>query len=186
MAKLDKKLADFNIALDQKVDQQFSSLDKKLIEHVKKNEKEVEEIKAAITNNTKTLEKNSNDIREQIKTQEDIIMSMIRKFDDQYIQDKERIARGLEFLKNEVDTFKISLTLNEKKLLEQIKVDVIDSMKEAVKNQEKEVLMKLWIKDLKDIIKDFDKLKKAQPREFLLQIRQITDVIEMFKTKLSS
>ena len=58
-------------------------------------------------------------------------------------------------------------------------------MSEAVKNTEKEVLMKIWIKELKEIITDFEKLKKAKPKEFTIQLNEIADTISLFKEKLS-
>jgi len=120
-----------------------------------------------------------------MKTQEEIIMSMIHKFDDQFIQDKNIIFSDLEDLKSQLDILKISFTVNEKTLLDKIKMIIENEMRLAVKDTEKEVLMKFWIDDLKGIIKDFEKLKKANPREFKMQIREISNTIDLFKQKLA-
>ena len=71
-----------------------------------------------------------------------------------------------------------------KKLLELIKTSIEDEMRTAVRGKEYEVLMKFWIDELKLAISDFEKLKKKKPKEFLLEMNQILNTIEMFKEKL--
>ena len=44
--------------------------------------------------------------------------------------------------------------------------------------------MNIWIKELKDIIADFEKLKKMNPKEFTMKIEEISDTIELFKQKI--
>ena len=58
---------------------------------------------------------------------------MIKKFNEKFLADKTRIDADIEQLKNEQDVLKISFTVNEKKLLEKIKAEVRQDMREAVK-----------------------------------------------------
>ncbi|MHA1291679.1 MAG: hypothetical protein ACTSQJ_03300 [Promethearchaeota archaeon] len=170
--------------IDQKVQTKVSGL----TERIKALEENIVNIKnelSALKDFTK--EKfilNTNQIQEQIKTQEDIIMSMIHKFDDQFLQEKTKILSEIEEIKSQYDVLKISFTVNEKNLLEKIKAMIESEIRLTVKGKEKEILMKLWIEELKEIINDFEKLKKAKPKEFMLQLNEITSIIDSFKRKI--
>ena len=50
--------------------------------------------------------------------------------------------------------------------------------------EEAELLMKLWLDDFKEIIKNFENLKKVNPKEFSVQLREISDTINAFKQKI--
>ncbi len=90
----------------------------------------------------------------------------------------------MENLKNNYDVLKVSFTVKEKTLLEKIKLFIETEMFNAVKGKEKEILMRLWIDELKTFSNDFQKLKKAHPKEFMLQLNEIAKTIEMFRHKL--
>ena len=138
---------------------------------------EIKEIKKTISNTEEKIE-------ETIKVQEDIIMGMMQKFNEEYYKHKTIVLKELEALKNEQDILKISYTINENKLLEQIKSVVQTEFNNKIKGQEAELLMKLWIDDLKEIISNFENLKKANPKEFSVQLREISDTINVFKQKI--
>ncbi len=147
-------------------------------------QKDIETIKKDIVAIKKAQMLNQQQIEQQIKTQESIIMDMIKKFNEKLLNDKAKIDADIKDLKNQQDVLKISFTVNEKRLLEKIKSEVTIDIKEAVKDKEYEILMKYWIQDLKDIIFNFDRLKKMHPKEFNLQLTQILDTIEMFREKI--
>jgi hypothetical protein len=138
---------------------------------------EVKEIKKMIYNTEEKIE-------ETIKVQEDIIMGMMQKFNEEYYKHKTIVLKELEALKNGQDILKISYTINESKLLKQIKNVVKIEFNNKIKGQEAELLMKLWIDDLKEIITNFENLKKASPKEFSVQLREISDTINAFKQKI--
>ncbi|MFX1275712.1 MAG: hypothetical protein ACFFBP_08570 [Promethearchaeota archaeon] len=175
-------------------DTKVSSLDKQvsanqllLKEQVKTQksiEKDIQSLKKDIVDLKKQITINKQQIEHQIQTQEEIIIDMIKKFNDKFLADKTRMDTDIEQLKNEQDVLKISFTVNEKKLLEKIKSEVTQDIRDAVKGKEYEVLMKYWIQELKNIVGDFEKLKKLHPKEFNLQLNQIVETIEVFKQKL--
>ena len=138
---------------------------------------EIKEIK-------KTIYSTEEKIEETIKVQEDIIMGMMQKFNEEFYKQKTMVLKELEALKNDQDVLKISYTINENKLLEQIKSVVQTEFNHKIKGHEAELLMKLWIEDLKEIISSFENLKKANPKEFSVQLREISDTINAFKQKI--
>ena len=93
----------------------------------------------------KTINTTEEKIEETIKVQEDIIMGMMEKFNEEYYKHKTIVLKEIEALKNEQDVLKISYTINENKLLEQIKNVVKIEFNNKIKGQEAELLMKLWI-----------------------------------------
>ena len=213
-AKLDKKAMDESAKLDKKLSKQVSNNENqiKTMETNLKNLKSEltnsnKALKTEVDNNHKTLkteitsinkklteemgalrkaiEVNQKQIQDQIKNQEDIITSMIKKFDEKFLRDKSKLEADIEELKNQQDVLKISFTFNEKQLLQKMQATINEDIKKAVKGKEKEVLMKFWIQDLKEIIGDFEKLKKLHPKEFTLQLNEIANTIQVFKQKLS-
>ena len=165
-SKLSTKINDMQNDLTQR----NNDLENRLIQEVK-------DIKKMISNTEEKIE-------ETIKVQEDIIMGMMQKFNEEYYKHKTIVLKELEALKNEQDILKISYTINENKLLEQIKSVVQTEFNNKIKGQEAELLMKLWIDDLKEIISNFENLKKANPKEFSVQLREISDTINVFKQKI--
>jgi len=212
--KLDKRLKDEAAKLDKKAMDESAKLDKKLSKQVSNNENQIKSVegnlkslKTEMDNSYKALkseissinkklteemgslkkaiELNQKQIQDQIKNQEEIVTSMIKKFDEKFLKDKTKLTADIEELKNQQDVLKISFTFNEKQLLQKMQATINEDIKKAVKGKEKEVLMKFWIQDLKDIVKDFEKMKKMHPKEFTLQLNEIANTIEVFKQKLS-
>lgn len=165
-SKLSTKISDMQKDLTQR----NINLESQLIQEVK-------EIKKMIYNTEEKIE-------ETIKVQEDIIMGMMQKFNEEYFKHKTMVLKELEALKNSQDILKISYTINESKLLEQIKNVVKIEFNNKIKGQEAELLMKLWIDELKEIINNFENLKKANPKEFSVQLKEISDTINAFKQKI--
>ena len=109
---------------------------------------------------------------------------MIKKFDEQFTKDKRHINEELEILKGQQDVLKISYTVNEKQLLEKIGALIASEVRNACGDKEREILMNIWIKELKSIIADFEKLKKMHPQEFNITMNEIANTIEVFKQKI--
>ncbi|MHA1689939.1 MAG: hypothetical protein ACTSYC_08625 [Promethearchaeota archaeon] len=162
------------------------ALNKKLVEKDKGYEERFNNMRAEINEIKTQLVRNHQDIEDHIKTQEEIIVSLINKFNDQSLTKFNQITAELEELKDQQDVLRISYTINEKKLMEKIKETVSEEIHKAVHEKEKEILMNLWIRELREILSNFDKLKQVQPKEFLIQINQIADTIEAFKKKLEA
>lgn len=119
-----------------------------------------------------------------IKTQEDIIVDMVKKLDDDFSKHRADILKEIESVKNQQDILKISYTINEKRLMEQIKELISKEFSDRLRGQEGEVLLRTWIDEFREIIEDFDKLKRLQPKEFSLKLAEISNTIDLFKQKL--
>ena len=109
---------------------------------------------------------------------------MIHKFDEKFMMDKNRIKSELEEIKSQQDVLKISYTINEKQLLEKIQSMIYTEIRMVCQDKEKEILMNIWIDKLNEIVTDFEKLKKVNPKEFNIQINEISKTIELFMLKL--
>ena len=140
------------------------------------------------TNNLKNLKEELNifqhNLEDQINVQKEINSDLIQEFNKQFTTDKRILAEELEKIKGEQDVLKISYTINEKQLLEKIQVIIASEIRNVCSDKEREILMNIWIKELKDIIADFEKLKKMNPKEFTMKIEEISDTIELFKQKI--
>jgi hypothetical protein len=90
----------------------------------------------------------------------------------------------MEKLKTQQDVLRISYTINEKKLMDKINSSITEVINKRIEGKESEILMKIWINELKEIIINFEKLKKVKPKEFSVRLNEISDTIEIFKQKL--
>ena len=97
----------------------------KLEENVELNNKEIKEKVEFINENINRIKEEITIYRDQtketIRTQEDIIMSMVHKFNDQFLIEKNKIISDLETVKTQFDVMKISFTVNENQLLEKLR-----------------------------------------------------------------
>jgi len=177
--KIIQNLTDQTNKLEQKLNSSLISPKtfQNLVDQVNKLEYEVKNIKNDLNSNQKRIE-------QTIETQEEIIMDMIKKFNDEFIKHRTSISQDIENLKGQQDVLKISYTVNEKKLLEKLKSVINTEIKQKIDGKEHEILMKIWIDEFKEIIENFEKLKQMQPKEFSLKINEISDTIDLFKQKL--
>ncbi|MGQ4875947.1 MAG: hypothetical protein ACP6IY_17920 [Promethearchaeia archaeon] len=155
-------------------------------DELSKLRKEISELKKNIENINESFNLFQQKIQDLLKNQEKIILDILNKFKKQMKDDKTKIEAEIEKIKAEQDTLKISFTINENKLLDIIKLGIENEVKEAIKGKEYEILMKYWIDELKEIISNFDNLKKKKPKEFVIQLNEIADTIEIFKEKIKS
>ena len=181
--KIDENIENLVKMLDEKLDEQFNSLNEKIDRQLNDINTRFSRVEESIETIEKEISLNREQIQSQIKTQEDIIMDMIQKFNEKMLKDKTQIDSDLEDFKNNVDVFKISLDTLEKRILENAEAMITGKIKVALKNKEKEILMNMWISELKGVVKDLDKLKELHPKEFKLQIEEITSTIRSYKQK---
>ncbi|MBY9012330.1 MAG: hypothetical protein KGD70_08140 [Candidatus Lokiarchaeota archaeon] len=111
-------------------------------------------------------------------------MDMINKFNEELLKHKTSMKEGMEKLKTQQDVLRISYTINEKKLMDKINSSIAEVINKRIEGKESEILMKIWINEFKEIINDFEKLKKLKPKEFSVRLNEISDTIEIFKQKL--
>jgi vacuolar-type H+-ATPase catalytic subunit A/Vma1 len=182
MNALNKKLTEEMGASNKKLTEEMGTLNKKLTEEMGALNKKLPEEMGALK---KSIELNQKQMQDHLKNQEEIISSMIKKYEENFLKEKTKLTADIEELKNQQDVLKISFSFNEKQLLQKMQATINNDIKRAVKGKEKEVLMKFWIQDLKEIVNDFEKMKKMHPKEFNLQLNEIANTIQVFKQKLS-
>ena len=139
--------------------------------------KEILAIKNDISLNQERME-------QTIKTQEEIIMDMINKFNEQLLMHKSQIQKDVETIKTQQDVLRISYTVNEKKLMDKINKSITKSLRKLIQGKESELLMKIWVDEFREIIENFENLKKLKPKEFSIRLTEISDTIEIFKQKI--
>ncbi|MBY8978826.1 MAG: hypothetical protein KGD72_00415 [Candidatus Lokiarchaeota archaeon] len=157
-----------------------------VIEQVSNLEHEMKFVKQEITTIKSDILSSQERIEQTIKTQEEIIMSMINKFNDVLLQHKSSMKEDIETLKTQQDVLKISYTINEKKFMDKVNSSIRTIINKQVEGKENEILMKIWISEFKEIIGDFEKLKKLKPKEFSVRLNEISDTIDIFKQKIMS
>lgn len=158
----------------------------KLTEQVSNLEGEMKFVKQEMTSIKSDIFSSQERLEQTIRTQEDIIMSMINKFNEELLQHKSSMKEDIEILKTQQDVLKISYTINEKKFMDKVNSSISTIIKKQVEGKENEILMKIWISEFKEIIRDFEKLKKLKPKEFSLRLNEISDTIDIFKQKIIS
>ncbi|MHA1509666.1 MAG: hypothetical protein ACTSO6_13295 [Promethearchaeota archaeon] len=157
-----------------------------LIEQVSNLEGEMKFVKQEMTSLRGDIISSQERLEQTIRTQEEIIMDMINKFNEELLQHKSSMKEDIENLKSQQDVLKISYTINEKKFMDKVNTSISTIIKKQVEGKENEILMKIWMSEFKEIIRDFEKLKKLKPKEFSVRLNEISDTIDIFKQKIMS
>lgn len=151
---------------------------------MKYTEDEVKFIKKEILSIKSDILSSQERIEQTIRTQEEIIMDMINRFNDELLKHKSTMKEDMEKLKTQQDVLRISYTINEKKLMNKIDSSITKAITKHLDGKESEILMKIWINEFKDIFENFEKLKKLKPKEFSVRLNEISDILEVFKQKI--
>jgi len=157
-----------------------------LTEQVSNLEGEMKFVKQEMTSLRGDILSSQERLEQTIRTQEEIIMDMINKFNEELLQHKSSMKEDIEILKTQQDVLKISYTINEKKFMDKVNSSISKIINKQVEGKENEILMKIWISEFKEIIRDFEKLKKLKPKEFSVRLNEISDTIDIFKQKIMS
>lgn len=182
---IDQKLEEHINLLDQKFQEQVNDLTEKLSNHVNSTKLTINGLEDKIDNLTKDVSINLQNIQDQIKTQKDDNLSMSNDFNELITKTTTKIDSQLEQIKGQQDVLKVSFDVLEKKILDDAKTMIFGEVRMACKDKEDEILMNIWIEELKEIINDFDKLKELNPKDLKIQINEISQVIASFKEKLA-
>ena len=167
--------------LEKTLKTDVSNLDKTLKTDISKIQERITKDVSSIQD---WIKRDVSNIQERIKTQEDVYSSKLKEFSEQYLIDKNNLTLEIQEIRGEHDTMKVSLTVSDKQLGERTKALVSNEIKNAAKGKEYELLMKYWIDELRDIVDNFDKLKRMHPKEFNLQLNEIAETVEIFKQKI--
>jgi len=175
------KVTEENVEMKKKFETDVKNINDKLEYRAKKNEDEITRETVEIKKMIQTTQER---IEETIKVQEDIIMDMIKKFNEEFYKHKSNVLGDIEIIKNQQDILKISYTVNEAKLLEMIKAVIHNEITNKIKGQESETLMKIWIEEFKSIIKKFEKVKELPPQDFNARLDELSNLVSSFKQKI--
>lgn len=151
---------------------------------MKYTEDEVKFIKKEIISIKSDILSSQERIEQTIRTQEEIIMDMINRFNNELLNHKSTMKEDMEKLKTQQDVLRISYTINEKKLMNKIDSSITKAITKHLDGKESEILMKIWINEFKEIFENFEKLKKLKPKEFSVRLNEISDILEVFKQKI--
>jgi hypothetical protein len=151
---------------------------------MKYTEDEVKFIKKEILSIKSDILSSQERIEQTIRTQEEIIMDMINRFNNELLTHKSTMKEDMEKLKTQQDVLRISYTINEKKLMNKIDSSITKAITKHLDGKESEILMKIWINEFKEIFENFEKLKKLKPKEFSVRLNEISDILEVFKQKI--
>ena len=151
---------------------------------MKYTEDEVKFIKKEIISIKSDILSSQERIEQTIRTQEEIIMDMINRFNNELLKHKSTMKEDMEKLKTQQDVLRISYTINEKKLMNKIDSSITKAITKHLDGKESEILMKIWINEFKEIFENFEKLKKLKPKEFSVRLNEISDILEVFKQKI--
>ena len=122
-------------------------------------------------------------IKEEFETKDLVLRDVEKKHNEDNENFRNQIKPVLENLKSQQDLVKITMDVMKKQIFESAKEWISDGVKAATKNKEKEILMNVWIDEMKEIINNIDKLKKMPPKDVKLQLNEISSTIESFKQK---
>jgi len=156
----------------------------KLTDQMTKLEISIKSAKEEISALKKNISFNQERMEQTIKTQEEIIMDMINRFNEQLLIHKSQMQKDVETIKTQQDVLRISYTVNEKKLMDKINISITKTLRKLIQGKESELLMKIWVDEFREIIENFESLKKLKPKEFSIRLTEISDTIEIFKQKI--
>jgi len=155
-----------------------------LTNQINRLEKSIKSAKEEISTIKRNTSLNQERMKQTIRTQEEIIMDMINKFNEQLLMHKSQMQKDVETIKTQQDVLRISYTVNEKKLMDKINKSITKALRKLIQGKESELLMKIWIEEFREIIENFENLKKLKPKEFSIKLTEISDTIEIFKQKI--
>ena len=160
--------------IDQKLEDQINLLEQKF-------QKQVNDLAEKLNDVSTNLE----NIQDQIQNQKDDSIGLNNEINELITKTTSKIESELEDVKGQQDVLKVSFDVLEKNILEEAKSMIYSEVRMACHNKEEEILMNMWIDELKEIINDFDKLKEMNPKDLKIQIGEISKVIALFKEKLA-
>jgi hypothetical protein len=155
-----KKPLNITMSDFQKLQERLTNLEKETQENNKVLNDRIDLLERDVENLKQQIHLNKEQVDEYIKNQEEIIMDMINKFNDQFLNYKSKFLADIDNLKSQQDILKISYSINEKRLLDKVDDHIKTEIEKYVKGKEKEVLISIWIQELKQIISNFFNISK--------------------------
>ncbi|MFX1390844.1 MAG: hypothetical protein ACFE9Z_12340 [Promethearchaeota archaeon] len=182
-AALENKLEENFKKLKEDMEFNFSNFDERLKKHGYNLENEVKTLQKDIRTLDNEFSSNLKNFKDEFLIKEEVLRDLIKKTNEENIEFKNNLNPILESLKSEQDLVKITVDVLKKQIRESAKEWIDDEIKIACKSKEREILMNLWIDEMKEIINNLDKLKELHPKELKLRINEISSIIDSFKNK---
>ena len=180
---LSDKLEENFKTLNLEIENNFKVITQKLNENVNTLDEKIGSLLGRIKSVEEDFSTKLKILNEEFETKEEVIRDIFKKFETDDTEFKNKLKPVLETLKSQQDLVKITLDVQKKQIHESAKEWINDEIKLACKNKEREILMNLWVDELKEIIDNLDKLKEMHPKELKLHINEISTVIGSFKQK---
>ncbi len=165
------------------MEEKFNEINQKLNTNVVNLEHDIKSLIDKIKTSNEDFSLKLKNLKEEFDTKEEILRDMLKKFDEENSEFQNNLKPILEDIKSKQDLVKITLDVQKKQIFESTKELINDEIKLACKNKEKQILVNLWIDELKNIIENIDKLKALHPKDLKLYIEEISQTIESFRQK---
>ncbi|MFX0036894.1 MAG: hypothetical protein ACFE9I_14790 [Candidatus Hermodarchaeota archaeon] len=165
------------------MEEKFSEINQKLNTNVVNLEHDIKSLIDKIKTSNEDFSLKLKNLKEEFDTKEEVLRDMFKKFDEENSEFQNNLKPILEDIKSKQDLVKITLDVQKKQIFESTKELINDEIKLACKNKEKQILVNLWIDELKNIIENIDKLKALHPKDLKLYIEEISHTIESFRQK---
>ncbi|MFX1363329.1 MAG: hypothetical protein ACFFCE_18900 [Promethearchaeota archaeon] len=169
--------------LNSEIEKKIKTIDQQLNVYVNGLKNDIKSINNLIKKNKGENSVNLKTMKNDINAKEDGLKDLIITTDKKITEFRNEIIPVIENLKSQQDLVKIAVDVLKNQIYESAKDWINDEIKLACKNKEKEILMNLWIEEMKEIINDVDKLKEMHPKELKLHLSEISSTIESYKKK---
>ncbi|MFX1338904.1 MAG: hypothetical protein ACFFDK_09870 [Promethearchaeota archaeon] len=171
--------------IDQKLEDQIKLLEKNFQEQVMSLTGQINEFGNKLGNITAELSNNLEIIQDQIKNQKNENITFNNEINELITKTTSKLDSEFKDIKGQQDVLKVSFDVLEKKILDEAKSMIYSEVRMVCKDKEDEILMNMWIDELKEIINDFDKLKEMNPKDLKIQVDEISQIIASFKKKFA-
>lgn len=180
---LNNKLIDGFKKFGQAVDGRFKTFEQKFNDNIVRIEDKISSIFERMTELREDFSNEMKLSKEEFDTKDLVLRDIEKKHNEDNEKFRNQLKPVIEGLKSQQDLVKITLDVLKKQIYESAKEWISNEMKKAVKNKEREILMNIWIKEMKEIINNVNKMKKMPPKDIKLQLEEISSTIESFKKK---
>jgi len=182
-SKIDKKLVEGFKKFGEAVDGRFKSLELKFNENIEAVEVKIRSMLERIKEMNEDFLNKIGTIKEEFEVKDTVLRDIEKKHNEENAKFQNQLKPVIEELKSQQDVTKIKMDMLKKQIYESAREWISDEMKTALREKEREILMNVWIDEMKEIINNIDQLKKMNPKELKLQLNEIASTIESFKQK---
>ncbi|MFX1488955.1 MAG: hypothetical protein ACFFBI_07400, partial [Promethearchaeota archaeon] len=178
-----KRIGEQITKTENKLNAHLNTLNNKLNDHISSVENNIKTISESIITTNNDFFGKFKTMKEEMNTKDDILRDMLKKFEIETDEYKNSLKPVLENLKSQQDLVKISVDVLKKQIHESAKEWISDEIRLACKNKEREILMNLWIDELKEIVNNLEQLKETNPKVLKLYLNEISTTLATFRQR---